>query len=89
MEKEIQISALVSATTKELLERHVRSTGVKKGHLVEQALRHHLQALDALPADAIVHPRLVVTRKSGEAILKQVATGKPTKALRDLMSDGD
>ncbi|MGH8722273.1 MAG: DNA-binding protein [Burkholderiales bacterium] len=28
---------------------------------------------------------LVVTRKSGEAILKQTRTGKPTKALRDLM----
>jgi hypothetical protein len=87
MEKETQISALVSLTTKELLERHVRATGVKKGHLVEQALRHHLQALQELPADVIVHPTLVVTRKSGEAILKQIQTGKATKALRDLMRD--
>ena len=89
MEKETQISALVSWSTKELLERHVRATGVKKGHLVEQALRHHLQALQELPADVIIHPKLVVTRKSGKAILKQVERGKPTKALRDLMRDGD
>ena len=89
MEQETQISALVSRTTKELLERHVRATGVKKGHLVEQALRHHLQALQELPADVVAHPKLVVTRKSGEAILKQIAKGKPTSALRDLMSDGD
>lgn len=69
MEDETQISALVSRTTKELLERHVRATGVKKGHLVEQALRHHLQALQELPADIVIHPKLVVKRKSGDARL--------------------
>ena len=89
MEKETQISALVSRTTRDLLERHVRATGVKKGHLVEQALRHHLQTLQELPADVIVHPKLVVTRKSGAAILKQMKSGKPTKSLRDLMRDRD
>jgi hypothetical protein len=89
MQDETQISAVVSRTTKELLERHVRATGVKKGHLIEQALRHHLQALQEVPADVIVHPRLVVTRKSGEAILKEMEKGKPTRALRDLMRDGD
>ncbi len=87
MDRETQISAVVSQTTKTLLERHVRATGVKKGHLIEQALRHHLQALQELPADVIVHPKLVVTRKSGEAILKQIETGKPSRALRDLMRD--
>jgi hypothetical protein len=87
--KDIQISAIVSRATKELLERHVRATGVKKGHLVEQALSHHLQALAELPADVIVHPRLVVTRKSGQAILKSLGRGKPTRALRKLMRDGD
>ncbi|HWL85064.1 MAG TPA: hypothetical protein VNO21_04645 [Polyangiaceae bacterium] len=84
-----QISAFVSKTTKELLERHVRATGTKKGHLVEQALRHHLRALQELPADMIMHPKLAVSRKSGEAILKQMEEGKPTDALRDLMRDGD
>jgi hypothetical protein len=87
MERETQISALVSRTTSELLERHVRATGVKKGHLVEQALRHHLQALQELPADVVVHPKLVVTRKSGQSILAQVEKGKPTPALRSLLRD--
>ena len=87
MEKETQISALVSPTTREMLERHVRASGVKKGHLVEQALQHYLVALEQLPADVVVHPRLVLTRKSGEAIIKQARTGKPSKALRDLMRD--
>lgn len=89
MEKETQISALVSTSTKALLERHARATGVKKGHLIEEALRHHLHALHELPADVIVKPRLVVTRKSGEAILEQIGSGKPTAALRRLMRDGD
>jgi hypothetical protein len=88
MEKETQISALVSESTRALLEQHVRATGIKKGYLVEQALRHHLQALQELPADVIVHPKLVVTRRSGETILKQMKTAKPTKALRDLLRDG-
>ena len=86
MKRETQISALVSRATSDLLERHVRATGVKKGHLVEQALRHHLQALQELPADVVVHPKLLVTRKSGQAILKQLRTGKPTAALRDLLA---
>jgi len=89
MDKETQISAIVSQSTRDLLERHVRATGVKKGHLVEQALRHHLQALQELPADIIIHPNIVVTRRSGEKILKKMRTGKATKALRDLMRDGD
>jgi hypothetical protein len=89
MERETQISAVVSETTKELLERHVRATGVKKGYLVEQALRHHLQALQELPADVIVHPRLVVTRKSGATLLKEIEKAEPTEALRDLLRDGD
>lgn len=89
MEKETQISALVTRTTKEMLDRHLRATGVKQGHLVEQAILHHLQALQELPPDVIVHPTLVVTRKSGAAILKEINTGRPTRALRELMRDGD
>jgi hypothetical protein len=89
MENEAQIFALVSRTTKELLEGYVRATGLKKGRIVEQALRHHLQALQELPADVIVHPRIVVTRKSGEMILKQLETGKANAALRGLMRDRD
>jgi hypothetical protein len=89
MPKDVQISAQIDPATKDLLERHVRATGVKKGHLIEEALRHHLQALQALPADAIVHPRLVLTRESGRRVTREVARGRPTRALRDLMRRGD
>jgi hypothetical protein len=89
MEKETQISAIVSVATKDLLERHVRATGVKKGHLVEAALRHHLQALQELPADVVIHPKIVVSRRSGEALAQRLTSRKrPTSALRKLMTSG-
>jgi hypothetical protein len=89
MSKETQISAQISQTTRDLMEKHVRRTGVKKGHLVEQALLHHLQALDELPAEYIVHPRIVVSRKTGEEMLRQAESAEPTPTLRELMRDGD
>jgi hypothetical protein len=89
MPKETQISAQISDTTRELMERHVRRAGVKKGHLVEQALLHHLQALDELPAEYIVHPRLVVSRKVAAELLRRRASAEVAPALRDLMRDGD
>ena len=89
MPKETQISAVISQSTKELLERHVRATGTKKGHLIEQALLHHLRALQELPVEFIVPPRLVTTADSGCTVLEQIASGEPTRALRDLMADGD
>lgn len=90
MEKETQISAIVSVTTKELLERHVRATGIKKGHLVEEALRHHLQALHELPTDVIIPAKVVVSRSSGEELANRLTSRqRPTKALRNLMSGGD
>lgn len=70
--KDIQISAPISETTRLLLEKHLRRTGVKKGHLIEQALLHHLQALDELPIEYVVHPRLVVSRQTGEELLSNV-----------------
>jgi hypothetical protein len=89
MAKETQISAQISEATRELMERHVRQTGVKKGHLVEQALLHHLQALDELPAEFIIRPRLVVSRGTGEEMFGHAESAKPTPALRKLMRDGD
>ena len=89
MEKDTQISAIVSVTTKDLLERHVRATGIKKGHLVEEALRHHLQALQELPADVVVRPKVVLPRRSGEALAQRLTSRRrPTSALRKLMASG-
>ncbi len=86
--KETQISAVVSASTRDLLDRHVRATGLKKGYLMEQALRHHLLALEQIPAEYIVKPKMVVDKDSGKAILA-ADLAEPTQALRDLMRDGN
>jgi len=86
MRNEIQISAYVSKTTKELLEKHVKAMGVKKGHLIEIALRHHLQALQELPTDVLIHPKIVVSRRSGDKILARVGSRKPTARLRELLT---
>ena len=88
MAKAIQISAPISRETKELMERHVKATGVKKGHLIESALRYHLRALHELPADVLVPPRLVLTRRSFDELVERLRSpGEPTGELRDLMSD--
>ena len=84
-----QISALISDSTRKLIEKYVRRTGVKKGHLIEQAVLHHLQALDEIPAEYIIQPRIVVSRRTGERMLRRAASAKPSPALRDLMRDGD
>jgi predicted DNA-binding protein len=80
-----QISAYVSDSTKELLEKYADAHGLKKAYLIEEALLHHLQALRELPLDVIIPPRLVVSRESGEAVLERVEKPRrPTKAMREL-----
>ncbi len=91
MTRATQISAPISQETKDLLEKHVKATGIKKGHLIESALRYHLRALHELPADVLVPTRLVLTRQSFEDVADRLRSrGPPTDELRDLMSgDGD
>lgn len=82
-----QISAYISEKTKQQVERYVQAHGVQKGHLVEEALLHHLQALRELPADMVIPPRITVTSKSFEKVARLVEKPrKPTQALRDLMA---
>ena len=83
-----QISAFVSVGTKRRLERYVEAHGAKKAAVVENALLHHLQALEELPADIIIPPRLVVSRRSFDEILEQIENpGEPTEAMRALFPE--
>jgi hypothetical protein len=84
---ETQISAYISETTKQQVERYAEAHGVKKGFLVEEALLHHLQALRELPQDIVVPPRLTVTSTSFAKVVALVKKPRlPTKSLRDLMN---
>lgn len=60
---------------------------MKKGHVIEQALLHHLQAVDELPSEYIVHPRLVVSGRTRADLLRGELAPEPTPALRELMRD--
>ena len=63
--------------------------GGQEGPSVEQALLHHLQALEELPAEYVIHPRIVVSQKTGEEMLKRADTVEPTPALRKRMRPGE
>jgi hypothetical protein len=82
-----QISAYISDATSSELDRYVEARGLKKGYVVEQALRHHLRALRDLPADVIVPPQLVVNVETAEHLAGRIEKPrKPTAATRALFS---
>lgn len=80
-----QISAHISDSTSSELEKYVEARGLKKGYVIEQALRHHLRALRDLPADVIVPPQVVVGAETAEHLLERMRKPrKPTPAMRAL-----
>jgi hypothetical protein len=82
-----QISAEISAETKQRFERYTEAHGLKKGFVVEQALLHHLQAVAELPADVIIPARLVVSADSFAAMAARFETPLgPTPAMTALRS---
>ncbi len=84
---ETQISAYVSLRTKEMVERYTEARGVKKAHLIEDALLHHLQALRELPADIIIPPRILVDDETARALDQRgEKPRRPTSAMRELFS---
>lgn len=88
MDRESQISAYVSDSTKHRLDEFVRETGVKKGRVIEDALNAHLDALDELPASAIIPTRIVLSAESGRLFLERLeASPEPSDALIKLMRD--
>jgi len=86
--KTTQISANISSETKLRMEQYVQQYGVKKAYLVESALQHHLNALEAIPQDVIIPPVLLVSRVTGEEIIDRIENPlPPTAAMRTLMND--
>lgn len=74
--REAQVSAFISKTTRQLLESHVRATGEKKGPGIEIALRHYFLALQELPADIVIPPRIVASRDTGDPLLGEPIPGR-------------
>lgn len=89
---QVQISAIVSEETRALLDEATEARGLKKGHVIEEALLHYLHALRELPSDVIIPSRLVLTEVSGRKVVDRVVHPRePTDAMKALMSgeDGD
>lgn len=82
---ETQISALVSTSTRDLLDRHSRRTGIKKSRLIEDAIRHHLAALSEFPEEFVIPTRIVVSNEDFKRIESTTKRGKPNAALQALM----
>lgn len=84
----VQISALVSEETRALLDAATEAHGLKKGHVIEEALVHYLHALRELPSDVIIPSRLVLHDASARAVAAQVLRPRtPTAAMQALMND--
>ena len=80
-----QVSAYISAETKAEVEAYVKRRGVKKAYLIEEALRHHLQALREIPEDLIIPSRLVLTEDAMAEITDRIRQeDQPTEALKTL-----
>ena len=83
-----QVSAYISEETKAAIEAYVKSRGVKKAYLIEEALQHHLQALREIPDDLVIPSRLVLTREAMTQIGKCIdAHSEPSEALKDLFRE--
>jgi uncharacterized protein (DUF1778 family) len=85
-----QISATVSASTKEKLDRFTESHGLKKNFVVEQALLYFMEARRELPDEALIPTRLVLEDKVFDRVVALLESPPaPTQGLRELMRDQD
>jgi antitoxin component of RelBE/YafQ-DinJ toxin-antitoxin module len=83
-----QVSATISTTTKEKLDRFTEELGLKKNFVVEQALLYFMESRRELPDEAFIPARIVVEDDELEQIVKRLeASPAPTSMLRELMRD--
>jgi predicted DNA-binding protein len=82
------VSARISEETKARLERVVRRTGQTRGRVIEDALLQHLQALDELPAEALVPARIVLSAQSVVRVRQMITRAPaPTEDMKRLFDD--
>lgn len=86
MSDESQISATISAATKDKLDRFTERHGLKKNFVVEQALLYFMEARRQLPDEALIPTRLVLDDEAFDRVAALLETPPaPTDALRELM----
>lgn len=86
MSNESQISATVSTSTREKLDRFTESHGLKKNYVIEQALLYFMEARRELPDEALLPTRIVLDDDSFDRVAHVIEKPRPpTDALRKLM----
>lgn len=86
MSVQSQISATISAGTKERLDRFTESHGLRKNYVVEQALLFFMEARTELPDEALVPARFVLEDEDFEHLVQAIESpAAPSDALRELM----
>jgi len=86
MSDESQISATVSASTREKLDRFTESRGLKKNFVIEQALLYFMEARRDLPDEALIPTRIVLDDDSFDRVAQLIENPRPpSDALRKLM----
>lgn len=86
MPTDAQVSATISAATKDKLDRFTEQLGLKKNFVVEQALLFFMESRRELPDEAFVPTRLVLDdERFDELVARLDTTRAPTDRLVELM----
>jgi uncharacterized protein (DUF1778 family) len=85
-----QISATISAATRNKLDRFTERHGLKRNFVVEQALLYYMKARQELPEEALTPARLVLDPPAFDRLVDLVTSpAAPTAALQELMHGHD
>ena len=86
MPADAQVSATISAATKDKLDRFTEQLGLKKNFVVEQALLFFMESRRELPDEAFVPTRLVLDdERFDELVARLESPAVPTDRLVELM----
>lgn len=86
VQNQIQISAYVSEEAKVKLDRLAKARGLRKNFMLEQALLYYFRALEELPSEAFLPPRLVLSPDRFQQLVDLIENPPPpTAAMLELM----
>lgn len=86
MPADAQVSATISAATKDKLDRITEQLGLKKNFVVEQALLFFMESRRELPDEAFIPTRLVLEdERFDELVARLGSPAAPTDRLVELM----
>ena len=86
MPTDAQVSATISAATRDKLDNFTEQLGLKKNFVVEQALLFYMESRRELPDEAFIPTRLVLDDERFDELVARLGTAAaPTDRLVELM----